>query len=782
MLQDTVRTGFSTDVYKKDWQYKDGDLTVTRSCQWSAPGCHQGCNVLFYTNDEGKLVKIEGDLYSPVNSGRLCMRCLAMVEAVNHPDRILHPLKRVGERGSNTWEQISFDEAYQLIVDKVHEITEKYGARSIAIGAGTGRNATWQTNVLGSAGFHTTNDTASMLAGDCCYTPRMQAMNALFGSTFIADCGHLNELRFDEPTYRRPDLMIVWANNPVVANDDGFLGHWVVDCMQRGMKLLVVDMRLTWLASRAKLWLAPRPGTDGALALAICNIMIAEGLYDKEFVDNWCYGFDELAERVQEYPPEKVAEITWVPLEKIYAAARLIGTAGVTTLQWGLPLDQTKWADGTSHAVACVQVLTGNIDVPGGFVGINYGYVQSDIRENVKRNAGKELMEGRLGDGGQWGLMRTLGTAPHSLAEAILHACETGDPYPIKMVMISSSNTFVNMGADSHRIYEAYRDNVEFFVVCDLFMTPTASGLADLVLPIAMGCERIGVRGWYTPIRSITKCVQSGEAKGDEQIMLELGRLLEPDVFYWEDMEEMFDFCVGDMASVPIDVTLDQLRKEVIMWPRFEYHKHETGKMRFDGQVGFNTATHRIELYCTMYDMVGMDPLPYYKEPPESPISTPEEFKEYPFVLSTGRRSWEFFHSEHRQLKSMREFHPYPLFEIHPDDAAALGIKEGDWCWLENPHGKCKQRAHVTVAELKGTIMAEHGWWFPERDGSAEGGLFGCFDSQINCLTVMDQFGPSGYGSTYKTQLCKVYKCDPDEPWPTTLENLGRNHYTVVNA
>ena len=754
-----MRECFDPNVYKKDWQYQEGDLTVTRTCQWSAPGCHQGCSVLFYTDKDGKLVKIEGDPNSAVTDGRLCMRCLAMVEAVYHPDRIIHPMKRAKEdRGFDKWEQITMDEAYDLVIEMVNDTTEKYGAKSICTGAGTGRNATWQSNVLGHGGFGTPNDNAGLLAGNCCYTPRMQAMNALFGSTFIADCGQLNEKRFDEPEYRRPDLFIIWGNNPVRANADGFYGHWIIDCMRRGSELFVVDPQVTWLSAHAKMFLQVRPGSDAALALAICNVMIEEDLYDHEFVECWCYGFDEFKERVKEYTPAMAAELCWVSEEKIYEAARLIANAGVTTLQWGVAVDQTKWANGTSQAIASVQILTGNIDNPGGFVAIDFGYVQSDIRENVSKQLGPEVRKDRLGDDGNWGALNAIGKGGHAVPEAILHAAETGEPYPVKMLFLCSTTAFTNMAGQARRVYDVYKE-MDHVVVCDLFMTPTAMACADLFIPMAMSCERDGVRGWYTPLRSIVKVTQTGEAIGDEQMMLELGKRMNPDLFYWDDVPEMLEFCTNNMATVPIEVSLEELREKVIIYPKFEYNKFRTGKLRFDGELGFNTISGRVELFCNMYNNVGMDPLPYHKEPPESPYSTPELFEQYPLVLTTGRRSWEVFHSEHRQLKSMREFHPDPIFEINPADAEQAGIKEGDWAVLENSHGSCKLRAHLTDTMLKGVVSAEHGWWFPEKDPE-EPSLFGLWESNINCLTVQGDFGPSGYGSSYKTQLCKVYKAD----------------------
>ena len=768
-----MRECFDPTVYKKDWQYREGDLTVTRSTQWSAPGCHQGCSILFYTDAEGKLVKVEGDPNSPVTDGRLCMRCLDMLEAVYHPDRIVHPLKRAKEdRGKDTWEQITMDEAYELCIQMVKDTTEKYGAKSICTGAGTGRNATWQSNVLGQGAFGTPNDNCGMLAGNCCYTPRMQGMNAVLGDTFIADCGQLNEARFDHPEYRRPDLFMIWGNNPLRANADGFFGHWIIDCMRRGSELFVVDPQVTWLSAHAKLYIQVRPGTDAALALAIGHVMIEEDLYDHDFVECWCYGFDEYRERVREWTPERAAEICWCPAEKIYAAARLIGTAGVTTLQWGVAFDQTKWANGTAHAAVAVQALTGNIDNPGGFVGINFGYVQSDIRENVSKGL-PNVREGRLGDDGNWGLMNAVGKGGHAIPEAILDACETEKPYPVKMLFMCSTTAFTNMAGQARRVYDAF-SKMDHVVVCDLFMTPTAMAIADLFIPMAMGCERNGVRGWYTPLRSIVKVTQTGEAVGDEQMMLELGKKMNPDLFYWDDVPEMLEFCTNNMATVPVQITFNELKEKVIVYPEFEYYKYKTGKLRFDGNPGFNTLSGRVEFFCNMYNNVGMDPLPYFNEPPESPVSTPELAAEYPLVMTTGRRCWEYFHSEHRQMPRMREFHKWPMFAIHPDDAAAAGIKEGDWAVIENSHGKAMEVAHVTDTMMEGVISAEHGWWFPERDPE-EPSLFGLWESNINCCTVQGDFGPSGYGSSYKTQLAKVYPAAAG--YGAEFEKLYQDHF-----
>lgn len=749
-----MRLGMSDDVYKDVWQWQEGEYTVTRSCQWSGPGCHNGCSVLFYTKDN-KLVKIEGDPKSPVNDGRLCMRCLAMVEAVNHPDRVTSPMKRVGERGENRWERISWDEAYDTIVSKAREITDRYGAKSISTGIGTGRNAGWQTSVLAYAGFKTPNDVAGMLSGDACYSPRLMAMTALFGHNLVADCGQFRETRFEDPEYEIPKMVLVWGNNTVVSNADGFFGHWLVDCMRRGTKLMVVDTRLTWLAAKAEVWLQPRPGTDAAVALGMLNVLINEDLIDHEFVEKWCFGYDQFKDRIMEYPPERCAEISWVPAEKIRSAARVWAAAKPAALQWGVSVDQSRSAVGASQAIAALPVMTGNIDIPGSFAVINFGFVQNDIREAIAATVAQEVRPGRLGDDEY--PIRTMGYSSHALADSILEAMETEEPYPVKMLFLCSTNPIANMAAQAPRVYEAMK-KMEFNVVCDLFLTPTAVGIADIFLPVAMGCERSGFRAWWTPLRSINKVVQTGECKADEEIMLDLGKRLNPELFPWNTVPEFDEFCMNNLSSVDVDVTTTaELREKVFIYPRFDYRKHEKGLLRADGKPGFNTSTGMIELYCSMYEAAGQDPLPYFIEPTESPVRTPELMEEYPFVLTTGARSWEFFHSEQRQMASMREFHPDPIMEIHPEDAAPLGIKDGDWVWLENGHGKCKQRARVTPTILKGVVNGEHGWWFPERDGAAPS-LFGVFDANINNLTTMCDVGPSSYGAPYRTQICKVYR------------------------
>jgi anaerobic selenocysteine-containing dehydrogenase len=182
--------------------------------------------------------------------------------------------------------------------------------------------------------------------------------------------------------------------------------------------------------------------------------------------------------------------------------------------------------------------------------------------------------------------------------------------------------------------------------------------------------------------------------------------------------------------------------------------------------VGFNTPTGRIELWSFGYDHWGVDPLPFHVEPPESPLSTPKTYEKFPLVLSGGGRSFEFFHSEHRQLPTMREFHPDPLIMVNPADCKKFGVQDGQWIWMENSRGaRCKQKVKETIEVLPGRVHAEHGWWFPEQSG-ADPNYYGTFDSNLNNMTQAFRTGQGGIGNPIKSMLCTIYPAKDDDILP----------------
>ena len=776
---------YNLDLYPKKLHWKEGDLTATRTTMWSGPGCHEGCQVIFYTDDDGKLVKVEGDPNSPFNQGRLCMRCLELPELVNHEERLRYPMKRAGKRGEDKWERVSWDEAYDIIEEKVRAFQEKDGPESIISMIGTGRNVSQVIAHNQYANFGGPDLTLCFLSGDSCMLPRTALCYVVMGNQWVADMSQFRPDRYEnDPEWQIPECIVIWGTNPVVCNSDAFLGHWIVEAMKRGSELVTIDPQLTWIASKSKYWLRLRPGTDAALALGMMNVIIGEDLVDHDFIDKWTYGFEALAERVKDYPVEKVAEICWVEPELIVEAARFYAKAHPSTIQWGLAVDMSKIGTPTAHAIACLAGITGNIDNPGGNIlidqacGLEFGY-NSGI-EYLKEG----MVEKRLGNS-KYNLKK-YGFTASSQSDAILEACETGldekgDPRPVNMLWIQSSNPITNMGQDAPRIYRAM-EKVPFICVVDLFKTPFIVACADLVLPCAMSNERDCIRVWFDPVRSLTKCSSFYEAKEDEQIMIDLGHRLAPES--WPEwVKEPRDYMNWRLQVGNCGFTMEELENDHagMIYNDFRYYKYEKGLLRPDGQPGFMTPTGRYEFYISLFDSWGVDALPYYEEPPTSPVATPELAEEYPLVLTTGKRSFEFFHSEWRQANTTsRELHPVPYFDIHPDTAAKYGLHEGEWAWIENQMGKCRQVVRLNATLDERVVSTEHGWWFPEQE-AAEPSLFGVFDCNPNNLIPMCENGDSGYGAPIKCGMAKVYPCTPENSAPEdqpTYQVTATNGYT----
>lgn len=735
---------------------KEEKSKVVSHLAWSAgPGCHGGCGVRLHISN-GRVEKIEGDPAHPYNQGRLCPRALALKEYIYHPDRLRKPLRRIGARGEGKWEEIPWEEAYNYIEERMKYIRNKYGAESMVFIQGTGRNVGGWLVLLAYA-YGSPNWVQGGISGNSCYHPRLGSMTITMGNVAMPDASQFLPRRYDDPEWVVPQCLILWGQNPVFTCTDGFYGHWVVDLLKRGTELIVIDPTYSWIASKAVIWLQIRPGTDGALALGMLNVIINEELYDREFVEKWTYGFDKLKQRVQEYPPHKVAEITWIPEEQIIAAARLFAESKPACIQMGVPIDMAPQGVHVANAIIALWSITGNIDVPGGMVLATYAFGVAPYpmsQEAVEKIYGNQLSadqrKKRLGVE-TFGMVREFHwrAHPNIVTEAML----TGKPYPIKAAWIAGNNLLVT-GANPQKLYEAFR-KLEFIVVCDLFMTPTAAKLADIILPAASFPERDVLRAWWCPLNAYEKAVVVEDCKPDEEICLELARRLNPNI-PWKTPKDVFNYMLKDAG-----LTFEEVKKKGYIFPppghpSRPYRRYERGLLRKDGKPGFNTPTGRVELYSTLLEKWGHDPLPYYEEPHMSPISTPELAHKYPLILTTGRRNPVYFHSEHRMVPVLREFAFYPDVEIHPETAKSLGIREGDWVWIENPYGRCKRKVKYNENLHPRVVEVSHGWWLPEL-GSPD---FGVEEINVNKL-IPDTFGETGFGGgQYKSLLCRIYKAE----------------------
>ena len=740
---------------------KDEDVEVFPTVVWSAgAGCHGSCGQKLYVKG-GRLIKVEGDENNPWNQGRACPRVLALTQYAYHPDRIIYPLKRVGKRGEGKFERISWDEAFDTCETKLRQIRDEYGAESAIFVQGTGRDIGGPISFLAYS-FGSPNWCQLGLSGQSCYTPRLAAMKATMGDYAVADCSQFLEKRYDDPEWEVPKVIIVWGTNPTATCPDAFYGHWVVDCMKRGSQIICVDPRHTWMTTRSKYHLQLRPGTGGALALGMLNVIINEELYDKDFVEQYTFGFDELKERVQEYPSSKVAEITEVPEELLVEAARLYANSKPAAIHWGVAVDMEPEGTSVAQAIAHLWCITGNIDIPGGEViarpshGVTtYPYTTEELVGLYGADVVKRLSEKRIGADVYPMVKNFRGWAQPDMA---IDQINTGKPYPIKAAWIQTANVLGGQAVRANLHYEALK-KLDFVTVVDLFHNPTTMALADIVLPAATFAEKNSFRSWWAPLAVIVKRIQVGECKSDWEINFEMAKRFNPEgLKEWDTVIDL----INDRLSVA-GTTFEEL-KEKGGWvmppegPTKPYRRHERGLLRADRKAGFNTETGKVELWSKDYETWGLDPLPFYAEPPQSPVSTPELYKKYPLIMITGARSSLFFHSEHRQIPWLREKEPDPFVEIHPETAKRYGVYDGEWIYLENDMGRVKRKAKLTPVVKPNHIQTLHGWWMPEMKGP-EPDLFGFWDYQINHLIPGPQHCKSGFGGgQYKTTLVRLAK------------------------
>jgi anaerobic selenocysteine-containing dehydrogenase len=368
-------------------------------------------------------------------------------------------------------------------------------------------------------------------------------------------------------------------------------------------------------------------------------------------------------------------------------------------MEWGCAIEHTPNCIQTVRAISLLPALTGNVDVPGGWV---FGMHGIGRFPSLIENLSPEANAKRLG-ADRFKLLGGEGAdLPAAHIPTLLQAMREGKPYPVKAFLVFGNNTLTTY-ANSSLVYESLMQ-LDFMVCADLFMTPTAE-LADIVLPAASWPELDQVAGLPTVAANVVlanqRAVRIGECKSDEEIFVELARRMKLSACT-EPVEAVLD---AQLKAGGLAMSFAELKQRGWVKAPFKYRKYEDG--------GFKTPTGKIELYSTRLADMGYAPLPTYEEPPESPLSRPDVAADYPLVLTTGARISNFFNSEHRQIEKLRKAHRNPIAEIHPDTAERYGIKDRDWMWIETRRGRIKQRARVTAGIDPRVIAAEHGWWFP---------------------------------------------------------------------
>ncbi len=805
---------------------------IVKTTTWSpGPGCHGGCGVLAHIKD-GKLVKIEGDPDHPMNQGRLCARALAMTQYVDHPDRLRYPVKRTGKRGENKWQRITWAEAFDLIEEKMNKIREEHGPESMVFNVGTGRDIYAWVCMLAYA--YGSPNVMFGLSGQACYGPRLSAVCTVQGDFAVFDAAQWFPDRFKDPRYTPPECMIIWGYNIHATCPDNQFGHWIVDLMKKGTKIICIDPRLSWFASRSKHHLRLRPGTDSALVMGFLNVIINQDLHDKQFLERWTNGahliredtgkllreddltntgshgnfaawdaenakpviwesadaayrdsqaspalsgqwdivlanndtvrchtaWDEFCREVNTYPLDRVEAITGVPAKEIQAAAELYAKSKPASIHWGVAVDMTPALTPLVTGITALWALTGNLDVPGGNVFAKFAF--DVVSYALPGTTGpialksKELDKPRIGADRFMPLNKFYWRCQ---TDVTLDQIFTEKPYPIKGMWIQTAGIMQGLGMDPKRWKKAL-EKLDFVVAVDLFHTPTTQ-YADVVLPAGTFLEKDSFRSWWVPLQSINKAMTVDECLPDVEINFELAKRFDPEYEY-ETIYDLYD----DILK-PSGMTFKELQEKGWAYPpegssSCPYRRHEKGLLRPDKKPGFRTQTGLFELYSTLREEWDLEPIPHHEEPPFTPVSRPDLAKEYPLILSTGRRSPAFFHSEHRNIPWLREIDPDPLVEIHPETAASHSIGNGEWMWIENWMGRARYKAKLTPVVPEWMIMASHGWWFPEKE-AAEPSLYGVWESNINQLIPMNHHGKDGQGAPIKHSMCRIYKCSPEE-------------------
>ncbi|MEE8414222.1 MAG: molybdopterin-dependent oxidoreductase [Dehalococcoidales bacterium] len=683
---------------------------VTKIIKTDCILCVSGCGINAHVED-GKLVGVTGMTEHPLNHGKLCASGEAIAEYIYSPDRLQYPLRKVNGK----WERLSWDEALDIIAEKLNSGKEEFGAHSLAIFCGS---IGVENNELAAFArrFRGAYGTPNFLSVESnCYRARILAQQLTLG-TFL----------LEEPENAK--CVILWGTDP--GNSKFPLANAITNRVNEGkIELVVINPKRTQLAKKG-IHIAIRPGTDCALALSMMNVIISENLYDKEFVEKNTIGFDKLAEHIKQYPPEEVEKITWVPADDIRKIARLYARAESASITPGTcAIDQHVNGLQTGRAFTILQTITGNIDKPGGWASTPFprlGSMHIKVEEDPIGSTEHPLFY-RL-----WGREAPYGQVMY-LADAILDE----KPYPIKSMIVTGGNPIMTL-PDTKRLTEALKA-LDFLVVIDMFMTETAE-LADIVLPASSFAERSGLGYVYAVTSGMPYLLYRKkiieplyESKADWEIWTELGRKMGyGDLFPWNSAEEIVEYWLGPSGKTPRELIEDH--PEGVFF----------GEKKYDlGQKGeFRTPSGKIELYSKTLAEYGYDPIPVHVEPSQSPVSNPEMLKEYPLILTTGARQLQYTHTQFRNVPSLRREAPEPLVEIHPDTAREYGISDGDMISVETPKGAIKMKVSLTEDLIQTVVSIPHGW--PEANA--------------NLLTSLEPRDPiTGY-TELKALLCKIKK------------------------
>jgi len=629
------------------------------------------------TVENGRAVRIQGDPDHPVTQGFLCTKVNRYIERTYHHDRLTHPLRRVGPKGSGKFEPVSWDEALREIAARLQEVIRDHGAESILPYSYAGTMGYLQGESMDRRFFHSLG--ASKLDRTICSTAGGAGMRMTVGANIGADTEAVGQ----------SDLILLWGTNTLTANPH--LWPFVLQAREKGAPVICIDPIRTRTARQCDEWIPIRPGTDAALALGMMHVLFAEHLKDDDFLAQHTSGAEQLCARAMEWTPERASATTGIPADTIVSLARRYGRSKNAFIRVNYGLQRHAGGGMAVRTIACLPAITGHWRHPGGGVQLstskNFSYNVTKLHRVDAGPPTRTINMIRLGDA------------------LTLPDAGVGGP-PVKALVVYNSNPGA-VAPDLNAVRRGLGRDDLFTVVLEHFQTDTADW-ADFVLPATTQLEHWDVHlayGHHYATLNRPAIAPIGEALPNTEIFRRLARAmgLTQDYFADDDLTLIRQALDSDQEKMR-GVTFEALMERG--WVRLNlptpYAPFATGK--------FLTPSGKCEFYSERLAQMGFDPLPTYIPPYESPERDPELMAQWPLTLISSP-AHQFLNSSFVNVDSLRRSVGKPECIIHPDDAAPRGIRTGDEVDIRNGRGAFTVIARVDEGIRRGVVWAPSVWW-----------------------------------------------------------------------
>jgi anaerobic selenocysteine-containing dehydrogenase len=701
-----------------------------------------GCGAIVHFDEQGKIDRLEPDPDAPAGTV-LCPIAGSVKEIVYSESRLKHPLKRVGPKGTLEFEEISWDEAFDIIVENLNQLKKAHGPETVGFYTGTGSYERSFKDIyqlkgseiyLSSSILFPFGSPNTFGVGAPCYTSL-----GVLAPKLTMGCLHIDMFSDIDNS----DLILVWGTDPSTATPPEMFQR-LKRASEEGAEIIVIDPRKTRAAElEGSEWIPIRPGSDGALALGLSHILIRDELYDEAFVEDWTLGFDEFREYVKDFTPEYVSTITGIHEDRIELLAESIEDAEGASYIMYTGLEYTKSGVQNIRAVMVLWALAGQLDVEGGRCFLNRDSIFPLATNRQLETPG---FDKSIGAGKFPVYSLYCGGEPHAtlLPKSIIE----GDPYKIRGMFVLGASLITCW--PNPDLWKNALGELEFLVTINLQLTADAA-YADIVLPATTAFEQESYCYYGGSLRLREKMIEPiGEARPNYDILAELAERLGYGHLFPRNRKAFLEYIISDS-----DFTLDDLmnaHKHILKKPvaGMTPRKWETGLLRRDGKPGFETPSGKFEIKSTILEKYGYDGLPKYKESDETPLSNPKLFKRFPLILGTGPFKPDM-KSCLRGVPSFMKNLPFPTVQINSADAENRQIKTGDRVVIKTARGSVTMQAFVTDRIMKGFVYAPVG-------GGGPLGTEAWQQANVNILTDSEQFDEISGFPTYKTLLCQIKK------------------------